>query len=128
MCDCIRLEPTPASVATAREWSVEHARSAGFDAVVDTVELLVSELVTNAVRHAGTGYELMVCPRDDGMRVEVWDDDDTIPAPIENLDPLSTSGRGLALVEALADECGAEPTDRGGKKVWFYLKAREPVG
>ncbi|MER5932913.1 ATP-binding protein [Streptomyces sp. NPDC002054] len=104
--------------AQAKEWKVDE-ETAG-DAV-----LLLSELVTNAVRHARVpaGREVWVrCHRGEGrLRVEVLDADGQLPvsrAP----GVLGESGRGLGLVAALADAVGAEPREGGiGKTVWFEL-------
>lgn len=126
MSNRITLDPHPTSVAAAREWSVDRARALGFDDLVDTVELLVSELVTNVVRHAGTAAEVTFAKTRRGLLVEVHDHDPTPPERVEDLDPLSTSGRGLALVEALADSSGTEHNGDGGKIVWFALDSEHP--
>lgn len=123
MSDRIAFEPHPSSVAAARSWSVDTARIFGLGDMTDTVELLVSELVTNAVLHAATPIELTMRRTGDGVRVEVHDHDPTLPTRVENLDPLSTSGRGLALVEALADAAGTESNGDGGKIMWFVLES-----
>lgn len=81
--------------------------------------LMTSELVTNAVRHAHTLLRVMVSIADQTLRVEVSDDDPTLPvAP----DPEhhATSGRGLRIVDDLADTWGITPTT-DGKTVWFEL-------
>lgn len=96
---------------------------AGLGAVADTVALLVSELVTNAVVHAETRCEVRIRTENGGVRVEVSDDSEVLPHAVENPDPLATSGRGLALVDALADASGAEPRPEGGKTMWFRVDA-----
>ncbi|GAA2748521.1 MULTISPECIES: SpoIIE family protein phosphatase [Kitasatospora] len=97
----------------------------GVPELIDTAELLSSELVTNAIRH--TDRDAMFTTRlyhDEGrarLRVEVEDESDLWPTrrtPGEQ----ASSGRGLMLVEALADGWGVEP--RGtGKRMWFELSA-----
>ena len=62
MCDRIELAPIPGSVAEARRWTTAAARRAGCNVEVDTVVLLVSELVTNVVLHARTACELVLRP------------------------------------------------------------------
>ena len=89
---------------------------------VDVARLLVTELVSNAVLHAG-GTVLLVVARDrDGVRVEV---SDMSPHPPVMLDsrPLSEHGNGLRLVSALATSWGTDARDdsRPGKRVWFAL-------
>jgi GAF domain-containing protein len=108
--------------------------------VVDDAETVVSELVTNAVLHARTPLELLVTPRDPGLRLELVDGspDPPLPTPIEPaalqgllggdedsellLDVFTsrTTGRGLAIVGALADQWGVDPLPTG-KKVWAVL-------
>jgi anti-sigma regulatory factor (Ser/Thr protein kinase) len=86
--------------------------------VVDVAELLVSELVTNTVRHAGTAGVLHIAlvPR---VRVTVEDDSvDELqqrPAPADD-----DTGRGLAIVDALSAAWGWERTATG-KRIWFEL-------
>jgi GAF domain-containing protein/anti-sigma regulatory factor (Ser/Thr protein kinase) len=90
----------------------------------DTAMLLVSELVTNAVRHAGTALRLRVLrPTPGRVRIEVIDH-----APHGSLDSRLSSeaaegGRGLYLVESLADAWGSVALSgaAGGKTIWFEL-------
>jgi anti-sigma regulatory factor (Ser/Thr protein kinase) len=84
----------------------------------EAAELLVSELVTNAVRHAETDLLLHIA-LDPGIRVAV---EDTSADPIREPLPFGDddSGRGLAIVEALAESWGWERT-LSGKRTWFEL-------
>jgi anti-sigma regulatory factor (Ser/Thr protein kinase) len=96
------------------------------DEVTDVAVLLLSELMTNAVRHAMVwpGREVRArCVMEAGrLHVSVADANDTLPTPREAA-PDDESGRGLALVVALADDWGAEPRPGGiGKTVWFAVK------
>lgn len=133
---------SPASLPRDIEFRLpRHARSAGRarvllreqatswklpDEVTETAVLLLSELMTNAYRHAkvSPGREIRarcVLDGDGRLRVSVTDANDTLPAPRE-ASPEDESGRGLALVAALADDWGAEPRPGGaGKTVWFEL-------
>jgi anti-sigma regulatory factor (Ser/Thr protein kinase) len=88
--------------------------------VIDTAELLVSEVVTNAVRHARTSVELVIARHGDCVRFEAWDDGDGSPVVI-HADSLDESGRGVWLVEALSAEWGFLFKGRR-KGVWFELK------
>ncbi len=90
------------------------------DRVVETVELLTSELVTNAVIHARSSAELLVSVGDGVVRVEVSDDDATPPTR-RALDPQSAAGRGIAIVAQLAADWGVEQVPDDGKRVWFEV-------
>lgn len=103
-------------------------RSAGLPGLADLTELLVSELVTNAVVHAGTPCELRIRPDGDGVHVEVRDRDPSLPSRNGHPDPMATSGRGVALVRDLADEFGMGPVSSGGKAVWFFLRRPRSTG
>ncbi|WSI40538.1 ATP-binding protein [Streptomyces sp. NBC_01340] len=99
--------------------------------VTETAVLLLSELTTNAYRHAkvSPGREIWArCALDDD-RVRVWvtDANDTLPET-RNGSPDDESGRGLALVATLADNWGATPREGGiGKTVWFELRLSSPT-
>jgi anti-sigma regulatory factor (Ser/Thr protein kinase) len=88
------------------------------DPIADDVRLAASELVNNVVQHTADGGELRVWdPKPDvPLRLEVEDTEcDTVPAiPTE---PRDDGGRGLAIVDAVADEWGVEPLP-DGKIVW----------
>lgn len=89
------------------------------DGLIDTAELVVSELVTNAVVHARTRCRLALRYRDDTLRIEVTDYGGGSPEP----QPPSTTregGRGLLIVSALAKAWGIDPAP-GGKVVWAEL-------
>jgi anti-sigma regulatory factor (Ser/Thr protein kinase) len=86
---------------------------------VDTAELLVSELVTNALLHASSTATLQIDTADGRIRISVHDDSALSPhVRAAALD--ATGGRGLLLVEALATDWGWESTV-AGKRVWFEL-------
>jgi anti-sigma regulatory factor (Ser/Thr protein kinase) len=87
------------------------------DPVADDARVATSELVTNVVVHTDDGGELRVWdPRPDApLRIEV-EDDDPAPAEIPSTPP-PVGGRGLLIVDAIADRWGVHPTQRG-KVVW----------
>ncbi len=85
---------------------------------LDTVHLLLSEVVANAVVHAGSAPEVSVRLLPDAVRVEVGDDDPTVPEPAAPAD-MGTSGRGLQILDSLARRWGANLRPGGGKVVWF---------
>jgi len=95
------------------------AEPTGTDGWVDTVELLVSELVTNALLHARTGIGVAINVFVDAVRVEISDDNPVHPVR-GTPDETSTTGRGLEFVELLADDFGVGDS-RAGKVLWFSL-------
>lgn len=117
----LRLEPTARSAGAARRFVVaELARSGVTSDLADTAELLVSELVTNAVLHAQTDIVVRVrgvCP----VLIEVQDFEPRGPVHRPH-DLESVTGRGLDLVQLLAAAHGVR-TSGGGKAVWFTLGA-----
>jgi anti-sigma regulatory factor (Ser/Thr protein kinase) len=116
-----------------REQSVPEAR-AFVDGILgpahpcgDVARLLVSELVTNAVQHThsrrpGGTVTVMVIELAGSLRVEVIDEGSACKVPVVRDDMLGTDGRGLFLVESLADEWGYL-RDPCGTTVWFRLAA-----
>ena len=116
----VALAPEPSSVRAARGFIGEALAGTRADDCSGDARLLVSELVTNAVLHARSPFELVVRVNESGLRVEVQDRLDRLPvlAPVAG-DALA--GRGMRIVDQLADRWGAEPLDRGGKIVWFEL-------
>lgn len=90
------------------------------DALTDRAALLVSELVTNAILHGRGRPQVTIDLSPEVVRVSVGDDSPTLPRRPE-IATDSTSGRGLAMVEAFADAWGVEP-DGEGKRVWFELR------
>ena len=88
--------------------------------LTDTVTLLVSELVTNAVLHAGSDVEVSVRLTPTAARIEVTDASAEAITPRDAADD-EDSGRGLALVGSLARRWGVRPVPGGGKTVWFEV-------
>jgi DNA-binding NarL/FixJ family response regulator len=89
--------------------------------LTDTVTLLVSELVTNAVLHAGSEVEVSVRLTPTAARIEVTDASANSIAP-RDATTEEDSGRGLALVGSLAQRWGVRPAAGGGKTVWFEVQ------
>jgi serine/threonine-protein kinase RsbW len=135
-----KREPIPSGVSTSVtlpriERSVTHARTALRAQLATwrvpsdyaaTAELLLSELVTNAVRHAGSYPSQQVGVRfalaDGLIRLEVSDSCTTAPQ-LRAVTPDAESGRGIHLVSALADNWGVTRRPCGaGKTVWAELK------
>lgn len=113
------LSPEPREAARARRLVRGQLRSWGLADLTETVELLVSEVVTNAVRHAqGRRAELRLV-RAGSLLCEVADEDHTLPTLLDAR-PDAELGRGLRVVSSLAREWGTSRT-ADGKTVWFEL-------
>ena len=115
------LPAEPASASRARRFVVDTLQRLQYDTVTDVAELLVSELVTNALLHAGSEVRVRVEADGSRIRVEVQD---ASPVTVRKrtFSPESTTGRGLALVEALATRWGSDVVTDRGKAVWFELE------
>ncbi|MCT9142848.1 MULTISPECIES: SpoIIE family protein phosphatase [Streptomyces] len=119
------FEPVGRSVASARSFVRDTLQGWGFADIVDDAVVLTSELVTNAVVHAGTSADLLCLRSDEGVRIEVADryPEREIPlqgAAINMGSPDREGGRGLQLCAALAGRWGVEYTPTH-KTVWFQL-------
>jgi anti-sigma regulatory factor (Ser/Thr protein kinase) len=111
------------SAGTARRLVQRAALAWGAGGAEDTLALLSTELVANAVRHGDGDIDILVRVADEVVRVEVRDSSRSVPR-MGRLDGEDESGRGLALVDALSRAWGIEPTD-DGKSVWFELDLRD---
>ncbi|GAB1327192.1 SpoIIE family protein phosphatase [Streptomyces sennicomposti] len=119
------FEPLGRSVATARSFVRDTLQGWGFGDIVDDAVVLTSELVTNAVVHAGTAADVLCLRSDEGVRIEVCDryPEREIPlqgAAVDMGSPDREGGRGLQLCAALAGRWGVEYTPTH-KMVWFRL-------
>jgi sigma-B regulation protein RsbU (phosphoserine phosphatase) len=120
------LPPDGSSPARARSLLRSALLDAGLDHVLDDALLLTTELVTNAVVHAGTALELRIDAGADGLRVDVLDaQPGSSPVVKDAPEAAREGGRGLFLLDALADEWGTAHT-RTGKSVWFRLASATP--
>jgi len=118
-------DTVPASVARIRRFTVETSRTTAPAVDADTVALLVSEVATNALVHGAGKVRVRVRPTVRGVRVEVHDEDTTLPAR-RHATAMDEGGRGIALVDALSSGWGAETTP-DGKTVWFEVAAADGV-
>ena len=122
--DHLHLEPLPRVVQTARAFVRDRLPAGVSDATADTVLLLTSELVTNAVIHARTAIEVGITVTTNKVLVTVHDED--LGRPSDTY-PGREGGRGLGLVAAMAEETASERHLGEGKTVWFRLaRAEEP--
>jgi anti-sigma regulatory factor (Ser/Thr protein kinase) len=117
------LPPHPTSVGEARHVVRRLLATTGQVDLLDSAELLVSEIVTNAVLHAGTSIDLRCTLVDHSLLVEVDDGGGQLPSYRE-YDSTVCSGRGLVLLEQMAERWGVIPTF-GGKTVWFLVSAAQ---
>lgn len=115
----IALANSRESAITARRVARATAHHWDLDPVSDELQLLVSELVTNAVIHAHSAVDLRMCELDGGIRVAVGDQSLTTPVLTEH-DLDASSGRGLRLLDELSSTWGIDLRDHG-KVVWFEL-------
>ncbi|MCP9211064.1 ATP-binding protein [Streptomyces cucumeris] len=122
------LPSEPASVPRARRLTVAQLAAWALHDHIDDAELLVSELVTNAVRHACGPIRLTFSLRaaDRALRCEVADEDCGIPR-LCRAGEQDEGGRGIHLLELLS-RCWGSTATAVGKVVWFELHALTPIG
>ncbi len=130
-------EPLPSSIRSARLFVVDRVQQWRRDDLVDSVALLTSELVTNAVVHTGRPFTVHVSRSGGGVRVEVADLVHDLPVPPETVDldvlaALPGAGSdarrvidlrlsGLQIVARAATAWGSDPIPGDGKVVWFEV-------
>lgn len=121
-----RVASEPESVAAAREAVTEAAHAAVEGDTLETVRLLVSELVTNGIVHGAsdTAVELEVEMRDAGLRVDVTNTGPGFARRPGTDDPDYSGGWGLFLVEELSDRWGI--IRNGNTRVWFEIDEPKP--
>lgn len=119
-----RFPHTTESVTAARH--LVHDLLAGSPSqMVDAVEMMVSELATNCIRHTRSAFTLSFDLTDQRVRIDVTDrgrGDVLLRSPA----PTEPSGRGLRIVDLLSDEWGVDPTPHG-KSVWFTVGLPTPA-
>jgi hypothetical protein len=104
----VDLPAEPASVGQARRFVRSVLADWGLEVLVDTVTLLTSELATNAVLHARTGFAVVVSRSSKVVRVDVLDG--SVVTPRSRTPSLTAAtGRGVNMVAALADQWGPTP-------------------
>ncbi len=123
--------PEHASVPQARRFARTTLQQWCWPGPADDVLTCLSELATNALKHAdpgGGGFLLHLVLVDGIIRLEVHDHSRRQPA-VQHPDDTSTTGRGLLIVSQLADDWGVDnlPGDAGNKVVWIQFKASAGV-
>ncbi|MDB1088300.1 ATP-binding protein [Streptomyces sp. ACA25] len=123
----VRLPSHPQSAGVVRTLTRRQLRTRWLlpAQLTDDAVLLVSELVGNAVQHAGAhSFGLRIRRRRGWIRIEVRDPSRALPCllPVRDSD---TTGRGLTLVDTLADRWGVDLLAHG-KSVWFEMRVSRP--
>lgn len=108
---------TPFAPATARREIFEFLSSRASEEATSAALLVVTELLTNAVVHAGGAIELRTTLDDERLRIEVVDSSSALP----RLRDPGDGGRGLRIVEALSTDWGVVRNDGAGKTTWCEI-------
>jgi serine/threonine-protein kinase RsbW len=116
-----RFPNDPAAVRAARKFAVRELSGYEPD-LLEIIELLVSELAGNCVRHTNSSFAVRIGADRHRIRVSVSDRGSGRPV-VQALDPDAVAGRGLALVQMLSSSWGVRRNRSltGGKAVWFVL-------
>ncbi|WP_307865405.1 ATP-binding protein [Streptomyces montanisoli] len=125
----LRCPRDPRGPAVARAMVTSVLRAHGLGELTDRAELLAAELTTNAVRHTQGPASMRLCWAHPVLRVSVLDDSPALPLRPVSAEPDDEGGRGLFILDLLADAWGAcrvaKPAfGARGKYVWFELVLR----
>lgn len=119
----LAVAPAGGEVGTARDWALQHVRDYpwcdGWRPDTGSVALVVSELVTNAQRHAGGQVGLSLVLEASRLRIVVRDESRAQPVMCP-ANPGKVGGHGLRIVAELAGQWGVTPCG-AGKQVWAEL-------
>ncbi len=115
-----RLPPVPEAAGLARRMVVEAGQRWGVASVVESAEIVVTELVSNAVRHGRPPIELSLERRGRYLHIRVRDRSPVRPRRLTVAEP-SEHGRGLLIVDAFATSWGSD-LNADGKVVWATLR------
>jgi anti-sigma regulatory factor (Ser/Thr protein kinase) len=122
---CFKLDPEPTAVRQARSLIRDPLKRWGLEDLIDSSELLVSELVTNAIRYANGEIMLRLILEPDSLVFEVHDSSPALPRVLQ-VDKDAENGRGLHVVSQMAARWGARRTV-AGKVVWCEQPVPEEV-
>ncbi|MEU5725233.1 ATP-binding protein [Micromonospora sp. NPDC047738] len=117
-----RLEPVAGACRRARELVTDGCRRWNIPELAGPAALVITELVGNVVRHAGTPMQVTLTLRRPYLRVAVLDGSPADARPAAALGPRAEGGRGLMLVRELSQRWGSAPAGTG-KVVWAMLPA-----
>jgi anti-sigma regulatory factor (Ser/Thr protein kinase) len=109
----------PRSVGEARRFAKRVLRAES-ESALEAIELMVSELATNSVRHAGTGFRITIVRSGAEVRIEITDCSGARPE-LRSPRPEDPHGRGLRIVDMLSDTWGVDGAPPAGKTVWFTV-------
>ena len=119
----LEFAPDHTAAARARQFVAQTLRAWGLEEAVEDAELLVSELVTNAILHARSPATVTIDRDGTRLRVAVCDSSPS-PPRLRDYGPDAVTGRGLLLVDRIARRWGVEMNGEG-KCVWFEVDAAE---
>ncbi len=108
-----------ASASAARQFTRTHLRDAAPE-LIEPLELMVSELATNCIKHAHSTFELALTITGDAIKVEVTDTAAGAPV-MQSPGPQDLTGRGLRIVDLLSDRWGVRQAG-SAKTVWFTIQ------
>jgi serine/threonine-protein kinase RsbW len=112
-------------VPAARRFATNVLRDASTE-ILEAVELMVSELATNCIRHTDSGFDLTIIRRGPEIRVEATDHAGGTPT-MRSPKPTDASGRGLKIIDMLSAGWGVEAESGMGKTVWFTISDKTPT-
>ncbi len=115
----------PGSVPAARRFAKSALRGVSAD-TLEAVELMVSELATNCIRHTDSGFDLAITRTGGDIRVEATDGAGGTPQ-MRSPEPTDPSGRGLKIIDMLSAEWGVHQRAGAGKTVWFTVPDTAPA-
>ena len=115
----------PESVPAARRFATGVLRDVSTD-TLEAVELMVSELATNCIRHTDSGFDLTITRAGGDIRVEATDGAGGRPE-MRSPKPTDPSGRGLKIVDMLSAKWGVQQRTSVGKTVWFTVPDTTPA-
>ncbi len=116
------IAPRPEEAQKCRAFVAKWCKTQGFaENATDDACTIASELVANVVTHTRNGGVIRLYLSEAGPVIEVWDNSPEPPI-VQPLDLSSNSGRGMAIVAALAATWGTNPLASGGKCVWAVLR------
>jgi serine/threonine-protein kinase RsbW len=107
------------SVPAARRFATTVLRGASAE-ILEAVELMVSELATNCIRHTNSGFDLTIIRSGPHIRVEATDHAGGTPT-MRSPEPTDPSGRGLKIIDMLSAGWGVQSASGMGKTVWFTI-------
>lgn len=119
---CLRLSAEVTAPRAARDFVAQACASGNGERYSELGQLVVSELVSNAVRHSGTAIEVEVRLEPDRLWLRVHDEGDGTPMVVPP-GSRTIGGVGLDLVSRVASAWGVTRDPRGGKDVWCVLRA-----